>query len=66
MFSDKNLGQRIRSYVKPIHTGQLFGMPTKILNFILALLTFSFPVTGVIMWLNRIKKREKKSKKALA
>lgn len=65
MFSDKNLGQRIRSYVKPIHTGELFGMPTKILNFILALLTFSFPVTGVIMWLNRIKKREKKSKKVL-
>jgi len=66
MFADKNLGQRIRSYVKPIHTGELFGMPTKILNFILALLTFSFPVTGVIMWLNRIRKREKKRKKALA
>lgn len=65
MFADKNLGQRIRSYVKPIHTGELFGMPTKILNFILALVTFSFPVTGVIMWLNRIKKKEGKRKKAL-
>lgn len=56
-FADKNLGQRIRSYIKPIHTGELFGMPTKIINFILALVTFSFPITGVIMWLNRIKKR---------
>jgi uncharacterized iron-regulated membrane protein len=66
MFSDKNLGQRIRSYVKPIHTGEVFGMPTKILNFILALVTFSFPITGVIMWLNRIKKKERKRKKAMA
>jgi uncharacterized iron-regulated membrane protein len=58
-FADKNLGQRIRSYIKPVHTGEIFGMPTKIINFILALLTFSFPITGVIMWLNRIKKRRK-------
>jgi uncharacterized iron-regulated membrane protein len=58
-FADKNLGQKIRSYVKPIHTGEVFGMPTKILNFILALLTFSFPITGVIMWLNRIRPKEK-------
>lgn len=55
-FADKNLGQRIRSYIKPIHTGELFGMPHKILNFLICLLTLSFPITGVIMWLNRLKK----------
>lgn len=57
-FSEKNLGQRIRSYIKPIHTGELFGMPSKILSFIICLLTLTFPVTGVMMWLNRLKKRK--------
>jgi uncharacterized iron-regulated membrane protein len=60
LFADKNAGQMIRSYVKPIHTGSIYGIPSKLFNFILALLTFSFPITGVIMWLNRIKKKKKK------
>ena len=55
-FADKNLGQRIRSYIKPIHTGELYGLPTKILSFFICLLTITFPITGVIMWLNRLKK----------
>lgn len=59
-FTDKNLGQKIRSYVKPVHTGEIFGMPTKIINFILALLTFTFPITGIIMWINRIKPKKKR------
>lgn len=60
-FSDKNLGQQIRAYVKPIHTGAVYGLPTKIISFIICLLTFTFPITGVIMWLNRIKKGKKKA-----
>jgi uncharacterized iron-regulated membrane protein len=60
LFKDKNAGQMIRAYVKPIHTGAVYGFPTKLFNFILALVTFSFPITGVIMWLNRIKKKKKK------
>ncbi len=55
-YSAKNLGQRIRSYIKPIHTGELFGMPSKIINFLICLLTLSFPITGVMIWLNRLKK----------
>jgi uncharacterized iron-regulated membrane protein len=64
-FTDKNLGQKIRSYVKPVHTGEVFGMPTKIINFILAILTFTFPITGVIMWINRIKPGKKKGPAAV-
>ena len=56
-FSDKNSGQRARAYVKPIHTGSVYGLPTKIISFIVCLLSLIFPVTGVIMWLNRIKKK---------
>lgn len=61
LFARKNLGQRIRAWVKPIHTGSAFGIANKIFNFIICLVTLTFPVTGVIMWLNRIKKSGKKS-----
>ncbi len=56
-FSDKNSAQRARAFVKPIHTGSVYGLLTKIISFIVCLLSLIFPVTGVMMWLNRIKKR---------
>lgn len=56
-FSNKNSGQRALAFVKPIHTGSVYGLPTKIISFIVCLLSLIFPVTGVMMWLNRIKKK---------
>jgi uncharacterized iron-regulated membrane protein len=29
LFADKSLGQRVRSFVKPVHTGSVYGIPTK-------------------------------------
>src|SRR5690606_349974 len=55
LYQNKNAGQKIRSYIKYIHTGAIYGMPTKILSFIICLFSISFPVTGVIMWCNRKK-----------
>lgn len=63
LYADKNNGQKIRSIVKPLHTGSIYGLPTKVISFIICLLSLSFPVTGVIMWLNRLKGEKKKSKK---
>ena len=62
LFADKSLGQRVRSYVKPVHTGSVYGISTKILSFIVCLLACIFPVTGVMMWLNRIGKKKTKGK----
>lgn len=56
-FDDKSAGQRARAFVKPIHTGSIYGWKTKIISFIVCLLSLIFPVTGVMMWLNRIKKK---------
>ncbi|MEX8549081.1 MAG: PepSY-associated TM helix domain-containing protein [Mucilaginibacter sp.] len=56
-FADKSAGQRARAFVKPIHTGSIYGLKTKIISFIVCLLSLVFPVTGVLMWLNRIKKK---------
>jgi len=64
--SDKNLGQKIRAYIKPIHTGEIYGIPSKILSFIICLLTLTFPVTGIIMWLNRLKGKKKNNQYLIA
>lgn len=56
-FASKSLGQRVRAFVKPVHTGAVYGLPTKILSFVVCALSLIFPVTGVMMWLNRTKKK---------
>ncbi|WP_207493269.1 PepSY-associated TM helix domain-containing protein [Aridibaculum aurantiacum] len=60
-FNDKNLGQRVRSAFKPVHTGSIYGLPSKVIAFIVCLLGASFPITGVIMWINRLKKKKRKA-----
>ncbi|TFF34641.1 PepSY-associated TM helix domain-containing protein [Mucilaginibacter psychrotolerans] len=64
LFANKSLGQRVRSFVKPVHTGAVYGVPTKILSFVICLLACIFPVTGVMMWLNRIGKKPKRKNAA--
>lgn len=59
-FADKNLGQRVRGSFKPIHTGSIYGLPSKIIGFITCLLGATFPITGVILWINRLRKEKKK------
>jgi uncharacterized iron-regulated membrane protein len=62
-FQDRNLGQRVRRTFKPVHTGAIYGTPSKIVALIVCVLGVTFPVTGVIMWLNRLKKERKKARK---
>lgn len=59
-YAQKPVGQRIRGLFKPIHTGAIFGWPTKILALVFVLLGATFPITGTIMWLNRTRKTKKK------
>jgi uncharacterized iron-regulated membrane protein len=55
-YAERPVGQRIRALFKPVHTGAIFGLPTKILAFVFGLLGATFPITGTIMWLNRRRK----------
>jgi uncharacterized iron-regulated membrane protein len=59
-YAEKPVGQRIRALFKPVHTGAIFGWPTKILALVFVLLGVTFPITGTIMWLNRTRKTKKK------
>ena len=60
-FEDRNLGARVRSTFKPVHTGSIWGLPSKIIAFIVCLLGASFPITGTIMWINRAWKKKNKT-----
>lgn len=67
LFQDKNLGQRVRSTFYPVHVGSIGGLPGRIVAFISCVAGFTFPVTGIILWINRLQKnKKKKRKKALA
>jgi uncharacterized iron-regulated membrane protein len=69
LYADRNLGQRVRSLFYPIHVGSIGGWPGRIIAFLACLAGVFFPVTGVILWLNRLKKEQKqlaKSKRKFA
>lgn len=53
LFANDTRGTQARRLVYPIHTGGLFGWPTKILAFICALVAASLPVTGFLIWWGR-------------
>ncbi|SNC61086.1 Uncharacterized iron-regulated membrane protein [Hymenobacter gelipurpurascens] len=62
-YEQRNLGQRVRGMFKPVHTGAVFGWPSKIIALVVCVLGFTFPITGTIMWLNRLRKANKKQRK---
>jgi uncharacterized iron-regulated membrane protein len=63
LFSDRNLGAQVRATFRPVHVGSVWGLPSKIIAFIVCLLGTSFPITGVILWLNRTGKKKSKAPK---
>lgn len=56
-YADRSLGARVRSTFKPVHTGSIWGTPSKIIALIVCLFGVTFPITGTIMWLNRTRKK---------
>lgn len=64
-YSDKALNEQIVSLIRPLHTGEVMGMFSKILYFLACLFATSLPVTGTIIWINKLKKKKKKRGKKL-
>jgi uncharacterized iron-regulated membrane protein len=58
LYSDRNLGARVRATFRPVHVGSIWGLPSKIIAVIVCILGASFPVTGTILWLNRTRKKK--------
>ncbi|OYX26244.1 MAG: sulfite reductase [Flavobacteriales bacterium 32-35-8] len=60
-FQEKPLNVQFASLIKPIHTGEIFGTLSKIIYFITCLIGTSLPITGTIIWWNKLKKKRKKA-----
>lgn len=61
LFKNRNSGARIRSVFKPLHTGSICGLASKIIACIVALIGAALPLTGYVMWYNRVVKKKRKS-----
>ena len=58
-FSHKPLNAQIADSIKLIHTGEIFGTASKIIYFLACLIATSLPVTGTLIWLNKMKKKQR-------
>lgn len=59
-YREAGIADQISRLNYDIHTGQVGGLPTKILAFIASLVAASLPVTGFIIWWGKKKKQKKK------
>lgn len=63
VFRDKPFNERVAGSIKAIHVGNVYGMFTKIIYFLACLIATTLPVTGTLIWLNKLKQKRKTSKK---
>lgn len=59
IFKDKPFNERVSDSIKALHLGDIYGMFSKILYFIACLIATSLPVTGTLIWINKMKKKPK-------
>ena len=52
-------GDKIRRIIYPIHTGSIYGYPTKIIALLVSLFATISPITGLLIWLGRKRKKKK-------
>ena len=62
LFADKPLNVQIASLIKPIHIGTIYGSFSKIIYFLACLIATSLPITGTLIWVNKLKKKKSKKK----
>ncbi len=63
LFEEKPLNVQVASLIKPIHLGEIYGQFSKFLYFIACLIATSLPVTGTIIWINKLRKKSAKRAK---
>ncbi|MGG5578009.1 PepSY-associated TM helix domain-containing protein [Myroides sp. C15-4] len=60
IFATKSTGEKIASSIRALHFGDIYGLFSKIIYFISCLIATSLPITGIFIWLNKMKKKPKK------
>lgn len=60
LFREKPINERIAGSIKALHVGNVYGQFTKLLYFLSCLIATSLPITGTMIWLNKMKKKPSK------
>ncbi|HWK58246.1 MAG TPA: PepSY-associated TM helix domain-containing protein [Parapedobacter sp.] len=60
VFREKPFNERIAGSIKALHIGNVYGQFTKLLYFLACLIATSLPITGTMIWLNKMKKKSSK------
>lgn len=56
LFRDKPMNKQFTSLAKPLHTGEILGLKSIIIYFMICFIGLSLPITGFIFWFNRFRK----------
>ncbi|WP_375584762.1 PepSY-associated TM helix domain-containing protein [Cyclobacterium xiamenense] len=64
LFRDQPFNQRVSRSIKALHVGNVYGSFSKLLYFISCLIATSLPVTGTLIWINKMKKTKQTRKTA--
>ncbi len=62
IFNERPLNERIAGSIKAIHVGNVYGGFSKLLYFIACLIATTLPITGTMIWINKVKKVKRKGK----
>lgn len=61
VFREKPFNERVAGSIKALHIGTVYGGFSKWIYFIACLIATSLPVTGTLIWLNKLKKKRRKA-----
>ncbi len=59
VFAEKKYGQKIAAQIRAIHMGEIYGTWSKVIYFLSCLIATSLPITGIFIWINKMKKNKK-------
>lgn len=57
LFKDEIFGSKVASLIRGIHVGSFVGFSGKLIDFLCCLIATSLPITGTIIWINKLKKK---------
>lgn len=57
LYKDMGFGEKIAYMTRAIHVGEEFGIFSKFLYFLCALLATTLPITGIFIYVNKLKKK---------
>jgi uncharacterized iron-regulated membrane protein len=56
-FDDFPAGLKFVSLFVQPHTGDIIGLPTKLIYFIASLIVTTLPITGILIWWKKLRKK---------